>query len=195
MKRTPLQRKTPLRTKTALKPKSQLKRLTPLRNSGGVDAKKVQQSKSRGLSGHGRTATDKAWHSRVAALGCFVCNHLGAVTTECLRIHHPIGRNKGRDGDCCERFVICLCDLHHDPSIMCKGVLDGPSAHGNKRLFRELVGSEAWCVYETYRALHVRPVWLEEGLWGDYLSLAEQSEQEVWITERERYAPRLREIA
>lgn len=194
MKRTPLKRKTPLKPKTALKSKTSLKRKTPIKSCGQSASGSKPKAKSRGLTGHGRSASDKAWHSQVASLGCFACNHLGIFSSHCLRIHHPNGRNKGKEGDCCEAYVICLCDCHHDPSILIE-TYDGPSVHGNKRLFRELVGSEAWCVYETHRALNVRPKWLEDDVWADYLLLGSQAEQEEWIVELEKFSHRMRAIA
>lgn len=184
MKRTPLKRKTPLSSKGFIQ------RKTPLKGSAissyTSKPKSIMEPKlirRNGLKGYGRSAADKMWHSQVAGSGCFACRVLGVDTVLPVRVHHPRGRNKGKPGDISEQFVICLCDDHHDPSVNPAADRSLPSVHGNKRLFRNLVGTEEYCVLETYALLGKVPSWLSENDWDKYLTLATQAEKEGWIIE------------
>jgi hypothetical protein len=186
MKRTPLVRKTPLKRsplvrKTPLKATSGVKPKSPLKSSLKIKGPSKSRKKAyRGAMGHGRSASDVLWHASVAASGCFACRQLGLQTRLVVRIHHPNGRNKGK-GDHCEKIVIALCDDHHDPSINSNADRTQPSVHGNKRLFKDLIGTEMWCVMETYRLLETSPPWLLEHQWSNYLDLVSLDEQESMI--------------
>lgn len=197
MKRTALKRKTPLRAKTALKSsasfankgaKVKLRNVPALDEPGAVNDSKeasTRRSKHRrgnGLQGVGRTPAQIAHHERVIGLGCFACNALGLEPQSRLCLHHTAGRNKGK-GDTSEWRVICLCVEHHDPSSLCGASTKGLSVHHNRKLFVSEVGSEIWCVHETYKALQSCPPWLGEHLWWAYLELPDRASQETWLLE------------
>lgn len=58
--------------------------------------------------------TPKDWKSRVAGLGCILCQHLGHEETP-ASLHHPrMGQGKGQRAS--DWLVIPLCKFHHqDP--------------------------------------------------------------------------------
>ena len=199
MKRTGLTRKTPLKSTGTLRSSTGLKTTTPLarkpfKSVPGSIKKQVSLTRSRGLKGHGRSTDDIEWHGLVVQEGCFACNYLGVVSRHTLRIHHPAGRNKGKDGDCSEMFVICLCDQHHDPSIAENTDATAPSVHGNKKKFRAIIGSESWCVYETYRLLDTQPKWLSSEDWLAYLRIYDKGCQEATIMNLNSLGQRLRAL-
>ncbi len=185
MKRSGIKRKTPLQSK------SYLKRSTPLKRGNSVlTTSTLRRSStpisSKGLRGHGRKQSDIALHSRLASLGCFPCRVLGIQTISPVRIHHPNGRSRGKDGDYKEAFVFCACDLHHTNTPPIGIIFDPntPSVHcGNKRKFKQLVGSEEWAVLESYQLLQEKPCWLSAEQWKDYQSCCSKEGQEQWITD------------
>lgn len=175
MKRTPLKRKTPLKSKNGF--------------SGPVKKSLVSQStlkpksqlNKRSLAGTGKTTADIEYHNKVISLGCFACNYLNLEPTTRLCLHHIDGRNTGKKGDYSERKVMCLCNLHHDPSTVCGASTKGISVHHNKKAFIETIGTEFWCVYETHKMCGETPLWITESDWEVYLSLDSRLEQEEWI--------------
>lgn len=189
MKRTPLKRKTPLKQKSPLKSTSGFKNKTLSASLVSKSEKVYQEYKAikkpntrHGLQGCGRSEAHVLFHSKVVELGCFACNHLRLETKTKLCVHHTKGRNKGR-GDFCEYMVICLCTAHHDPSVLLGASTKGISVHHNKKLFVALVGTEEWCVLETFKMLCIGPPWITDDEWSSYLKLDGQECQEQWIVE------------
>lgn len=191
MKKTPLKRKTPLKAKTGLKSTGGFKSIPAIKSTSGAPVQKPSstlknkntvsvRSKS-GMKGAGRSDAHKQYHERVISLGCFACNYLGITPSSRLCIHHIDGRNTGKENDYSEWLVVCLCHEHHDPSSLCGASTKGLSVHHNKRLFVQLIGSEKWCVMETFRELDIMPPWLAQEQWGQYLCLTEKDIQENWI--------------
>lgn len=178
MKRTPLKRKTPLKSTCGFKKAAVIK--TAKTSTQLVAFKK---GKASSLVGKGKSNAQVEFHSIVVELGCFACNKLGLISKSRLVIHHPRGRNKGKVGDASEWFVICLCYEHHDPSTMCGADMTLPSVHCNKKLFVELVGTERWCVHETYRILDRRPPWIDLAQWNEYLALTKKEDQELYLVD------------
>lgn len=188
----PLNTQSVLKNKTPLKVRSVLKSTTSLKSNGSIKSKISVNStvkKRYGLVGKGRSVSDVSFHGRLVASGCFSCNYQGVDTPFTLRVHHPRGRNKGK-GDVSEKIALCLCDQCHDPGaallpdkLRTLLDIDAPSVHGNKKAFKEQIGSEAWCVLESYKALKENPVWLNQNEWGHYLSLTEKSSQEFFANE------------
>lgn len=176
MKRTALNRKTPLKRNKIVTSNVKSENESRVSQPNPNVKNKI---KSRGLKGHGRNEFQVSLHSRIVDKGCFACNFLNEKPNSKLCIHHPRGRNKGKNGDVCEEFVICLCQQHHD-STMCVG-FRGPSVHGNKRLFLNVIGTEAWCVLQTYRSISMIPSWLSNEEWDDYLRLSSPLDQANWI--------------
>lgn len=187
MKRVPLIRKTPLKSHSQFKPKIKTKIIKPF-----PEAKIPIQKPRRGLLGHGRTQSHILLHSMIAETGCFACLYLNTIAKSKLCIHHPRGRNKGKDYDVNEEYVICLCQEHHD-STLCNG-FKGPSIHGNKKLFLELIGIEAWCVLETYKMISSIPPWLAPEEWLEYSLLQTKEDQHEWIINFESDPKRLKKI-
>jgi len=195
MKKTTLLRKTHLKSKTGLKSKTVLKSKTALKVTttcpsvktygGDKGDQKNGFIKGRGLQGVGRTEAHKGWHSKVITLGCFACTKLGVEPISRLCIHHTNGRNKGK-GDFSEWSVFCLCELHHDPSVCSGFSTKGLSVHHNKKLFISTIGTETWCVHETFRELNLCPPWLDEEMWMEYLSISDKDLQEIWLVNSEK---------
>ena len=198
MKRTPIKRKTPLKAKAPLKPGKGLKRTampqaskplvartaltrkTPMSQGGFVasnqstpNRKPTQTPKKKNsMSGHGRTKADKELHSAIIGMGCIACRVMGRAQVHPSQLHHPIGRNKGKEGDFCEQYVICLCAEHHDQRIYhgfqsasgwVKADRSMPSVHHNKKGFVAMFGTEESLVLKTYELLGRKPVWLDRG--------------------------------
>lgn len=179
----PLSRKTALKTKTQLKAKKPWESKSTFKQTGfkKQDPLKAKKKKtSRGLKGHGRTKTDKQLHGDIVDLSCIACLKIGCDPISRLTVHHPKGRNKGKSGDYSEKWVICLCDQHHGSPGAPKEASEC-SVHKNKKAFVELIGTEAWCVHETYRLLNDKPVWLTADEWEFYLDLPDQESQEEWL--------------
>ncbi len=180
LNKTTLKRKTPLKSKsslkrsgftqkspTLLKQKTQLARVSKKKldkASGKVYT--TISTKSKGLTGRGRSSADVAFHSRVATLGCIACSKLGLSPSFPLRIHHIEGRYQGGENDWSERKVLPLCDQHHHPSLAfefngLKPDIEAPSVHDRKSLFVEMVGTELSLLKEVYEALELIPPWLD----------------------------------
>lgn len=217
MKKTQLKRSTPLKAKTQLKAKSPLKakstfkKSTPLNHSAplkpkstaakkvslkdiSVPAVKANSSSRRGLSGLGKTKAHEAFIQKAVSLGCMACNRLGLSPISRIVFHHPNGRNKGLRGDVSEAYGFSLCWNHHDPSTACGADNSAPSVHCNKKLFVKLIGTERWCVHETYRNVNECPPWLDIDTWTSYLAICEQEAQEAFLLELERSMNGYRQI-
>lgn len=189
MKSSPLKRKTPLRQKTKLLQKTSIKFAKNSSSDGTIKSATKLNEKTKakkkgyrryGLQGIGRSTEHKQFHQLVVELGCMACRILGTNPNGRLTIHHSAGRRKGK-GDICEWLVICLCYVHHDPTTTSFGKVVGPSVHGNKKLFVELVGSEPWCIYEIYKLLHINPPWLNKTDWASYIQLDNKISENEWI--------------
>lgn len=206
-RKTPLARKTPLKAKKGLTTKSSLKPSNRLKTTGSLKPTKplkpgkgfsrsawqdrspqsdtadhassrTKVSRRTGLTGIGTNAKEKHYHARVASLGCFACHHLGETTGSRLCVHHTAGRKQSKDDLITERLVICLCEEHHDPRQMNHAFLYAPSVHGNKKLFRAMVGDEYWCVLETHRQLDEQPSWVDPEQWDLYMSYDEPGKRQ-----------------
>ncbi len=114
------------------------------------------------------------------------CEILGTKTNSKLCIHHWRGRNKDNANDASEWLVMPLCWLHHDPGSSCVGKYDGPSVHGNKKLFIELVGPEIWCVHESFKRTEETPPWMTESQWLEYDGLGDKGAEIEWLIVFER---------
>lgn len=217
MKKTPLKRSTPLKAKTQLKAKTALKAKSTFKKSSRLNqsaplkpksaptikvslkgiaspAVKANSSSRRGLSGLGKTKAHEVFIQKVVSLGCMACNRLGLTPISRIVFHHPLGRNKGLKGDVSEAYGFGLCWNHHDPSTACGADNSAPSVHCNKKLFVKLIGTERWCVHETYRNVSECPPWLDSDTWKLYLDICEQEAQEFFLLELERSMNGYRQI-
>jgi hypothetical protein len=129
-----------------------------------VESKKNTPRKN-GLKGIGTNNIEKAFHGRVASLGCIACLILKMHTGYPIRIHHTDGRKQSLQDDYSEWQVLPLCDQHHRPDI-CFAIeglpLDqnAPSVHTRKKLFVEQVGNEKELVLLVYQMLEESPPWV-----------------------------------
>lgn len=201
MKRTELKRKTPLKPGKGFKKKGGALRKTqkgfnstispsPVRKN---QTSKTGQLKARNsMKGAGRSASDIAFHGELVDNGCIACAVGGLETLHPLQIHHPRGRNKGREGDVSEKYAMCLCAEHHDQRIY-SGYWSGsqfvpvrddvPSVHKSKRIFISAYGTEDWLVHESYRAIGATPEWLSNLEWESYCLIGDKNEQESYLIE------------
>ena len=186
----------PLKTKKTLKSNSTLNpvsksRIEKEKNKTGKTTY-IRTIKSHGMTGHGRTEEDKEYHSKIVEIGCHCCNLMGREPTSRLQIHHPEGRNKGKENDVHERIVICLCVEHHDTRAY-KGYYIGnnfipadlslSSVHESYKDFKNKYGSEMLCVHETHKNANERPPWICNDDWEEYLLIESITEKEKWILE------------
>ncbi len=183
MKNSRLSRKRGLSRKTVIVTRSSLVSKTSHQRRTGLSRNTPIKASRCGLKGYRRTKEDCDFHAKIVAQGCLPCRVMGRESNPmvALRVHHPEGRNLGKVFDCRERFVFCACDEHHDPSILMHTTKEIGSVHGNKRLFVRQVGTEAWCVHETYRAVRLCPPWLTVSQWEEYLGVQGKSQQEIWL--------------
>lgn len=190
LKRTPLKRGNSTLKRTGFKQKSYEEVLASTKEKAASKSseKPRPKLKSYGMTGRGRTAGDKQFHSSIVGLGCFACRVTGRESTSPLQVHHIRGRNKGNCVS--ERLCVCLCSEHHDQTTF-SGYFNGsvwvpadrslPGPHHAKKRFIEQIGTELWCVHETMRLLNECPVWLTDAQWSEYLALLDQSDQELWL--------------
>ena len=208
----PLTRKTPLASKSTLKRSGFKATAKPLKSVQGFKGqgfssfkqktyeelieqeRKKPKAKNYGLKGKGRSDDDIKLHSAIVATGCFGCQAQGKQTLFPLRIHHLLGRNKGKASDVSEKVVLCLCDQCHDPEAALIPSdqkrfhnLTAASVHGNKKLFREVVGDPSWCVLETYKIIGRQPEWLSPNQWYEYFQLQSKTEQESFAIQTLSY--------
>lgn len=204
----PLKSKTGLKTYAPLKAKSQLKRKTPIKSASILNSdRSVSTAKPKtrnSMRGKGRTSVDIKLHGMLVAAGCIACRLGKEKTVHPLQIHHPEGRNKGKQGDVSERIAMCLCAGHHDQRIY-KGYWNGgifvpvdpsmPSVHHTKKTFIDQYGTELRLVHESYKLIGEQPAWMDESEWADYLRITLRPEQEEFISEFASERKALREVA
>lgn len=168
----------------------------PLEDKGILKSGSKRKSKSNNvlnsMTGHGRSKDDQYFHSIIVSNGCMACLIEGRDPTHPLQVHHPYGRNKGREGDFSEKFAICLCCEHHDTRSY-KGYYSGeifvpvrddcPSVHSAKKQFYMNYGSEALLVHETYEILDIKPCWLTNEEWSTFLSISKRDKRDKWASE------------
>lgn len=186
MKRTPLKRKTPLKAKASFKKNYNPLKLKSSSMSNKIGETTVTKKKRFGLTGKGRSKEHVSYHEKLIRTGCIACEILGTKTSSKLCIHHWRGRNKDNTNDASEWLVMPLCWLHHDPGSSCVGKYDGPSVHGNKKLFVELVGPEIWCVHESFKRTEETPPWMTESQWLEYDGLGDKGAEIEWLIVFER---------
>jgi hypothetical protein len=182
--------KTPLQAKTQIKSLSELKSKGTIQSGSQLKAASAPKKRKNSMQGHGRTKTDVAFHSRIVKLGCAACAQELIASPHPLQVHHPEGRSRGAEGDYKERYAICLCSEHHDQRIY-GGFHNGltwvaadrdiPSVHHAKKSFYDRYGSEHFLVHEQYIALEECPPWLDASEWGEYLTMDDKEEKEIWL--------------
>jgi hypothetical protein len=195
MKRTELKRKTPLKSGSPLKKtafnKPKLKNIIiPAETALTQEVKRTFRTsslKKASLAGFGRTDAHKAHHNALVQLGCFACKILQLEPTTRLCVHHVDGRrNNSSPTDVSEFLAFCCCDDHHRPSSMVGTEKNNPSVHFNKREFVKQIGTESWCVHESFRLLCRCPPWLSDEEWLSYLAVTNKDQQEEWIVYYEK---------
>jgi len=144
--------------------KQQKKTLNPSRRTH--KASSTIKRKAHGLAGIGRTEADKAYHERVAGLGCIACMISGKTLPHRVILHHTSGRNQGTPASrFAERKVLPLCLQHHRPdsTVAENGQrfdMDAPSVHGRKKLFVSLFGTEEELVEKVHAMLGEVTPWM-----------------------------------
>lgn len=91
------------------------------------------------------TSAEKRYMGRVAALGCYLCRHLGYGPTPAQVHHVRTGQGMGQRAE--HYLTVPLCGVHHDNSSP-----DG--IHGQRRAWKNAGVSEIDALADTIKLLN-----------------------------------------